>query len=71
MRYAQKQEKSGFFNNVTKVLPASGRAGLHAETFLGSPELFFDYRPLARTKRSKWQDRGIIPEKGGRYEKKV
>ena len=59
MRYAQKREKSGFVNNMTTVLPASGRAGLHAETFSGSPELFFD--PLARPKRSKWQDRRIIP----------
>jgi len=58
-RYGQKQEKSGFLNNITAVLPASGRAGLHAETFSGSPELFFD--PSARPKRSKWQDLGIIP----------
>jgi hypothetical protein len=59
VRYAQKREKSVFVNNMTTVLPASGRAGLHAETFSGSPELFFD--PLARPQRSKWQDRRIIP----------
>ena len=42
VRYAQKREKSGFVNNMTTVLPASGRAELHAQTFLGSPELFCD-----------------------------
>ncbi len=51
VRYGQKMEKAGFFNSMTTVLPASGSAGLHAETFSGSPELFFD--PLARPKRSK------------------
>ena len=59
VRYAQKREKSGFVNNMTTVLPASGSAGLRAETFSGSPELFFD--SLARPKRSKWQHRRIIP----------
>ncbi len=57
--YAQKQEKSGSVNNLTTVVPASGRPGLHAEIFSGSPDLFFD--PLARPKRSKWQDRRMIP----------
>jgi hypothetical protein len=69
--YAQKQHKRSLFINMTTVLPASWRAGLYAETFSGSPELFFD--PLARPKRSKWQDRRIIPDNiiGGSFRKKL
>ena len=59
MRYAQRHDKKGLFINVTTVLPASGGAGLNAETFSESPELFFD--PLVRPKRSRWQYRRIIP----------
>jgi hypothetical protein len=33
MWYAQKQEKSSFVNNMTTVLHASGRPGLHAAVF--------------------------------------
>lgn len=38
VRYAQNQDRKQPFINVTTVLPASGRAGLHAEGFSGSPE---------------------------------
>ena len=60
MRYAQKQEKRGFFINVTTVLPAFGSRGTpHGTPFgvsRGIPP------PLRGAKRSKWQDRRIIPD---------
>jgi hypothetical protein len=37
VRYDQKQEKCGLLSKATTVLPASGRAGLHTETFSTSP----------------------------------
>jgi hypothetical protein len=54
VRYAQRQRKSGFVNNMTTVLPASGHAGLHVDTFdtfSGSPEL--SSRPLSEAKTPK------------------
>ncbi len=62
VKYAHKQEKMGLFSNVTTVLPTSGREGHPTDTFLRSVG-----RPLcpSRTlKRSKLQDRRIIPAKG-------
>ena len=35
MRYAQKQDKRGFFSNVTTVLPLSGLVGDHTGAFSG------------------------------------
>ncbi len=59
MRYAQKQAKRAFLDNMTTVLLLSGRVGLPNETFLGSAG-----RPSCPSKvprQSKWQDRRIIP----------
>ena len=47
----KKMEKAGFFNRYDDGFACLRDTGLHAETFSGSPELFFD--PLARPKRSK------------------
>ena len=60
MKYAQNEDKRHLFINVTTVLPPSGGVGLQTETFSGSAEV--SLRPSRVPKRSKWQDRRIIPD---------
>jgi len=61
VKYAQNRDKRHLFINVKTVLPASGGVGLQTQTFSGSAKA--SRHPSRVPKRSKWQDRRIIPVK--------
>ncbi len=59
MKYDQKQDKGSFFINMTTVLLPSGRVRVQTETFSRSTGRSLS--PSTVPKRTKWQDRRIIP----------
>jgi hypothetical protein len=59
VRYAQKQTKRAFLDNMTTVLPLSGRVG-HPTVSLVRSAVGTSLVPSVQ-KLPKWQDRGIIP----------
>ena len=59
VRYAQKQENTSFFSNVTTIVPLSSPVGNDTATLSGSEQLSRD-RSLAQTPPEQ-QDLKIIP----------
>jgi hypothetical protein len=66
VKYGQKQNRRGFFINMTTVWPASSHVGRHTETSLESAKQ--SIHPSRETKRARWQEHRIIQaEMGARY----